>query len=127
MNWTCKLLAVALAAAACLFLNFCAQTPDPPLLVREEPRESLESIGASRAELPVDEGEHGSGEPYNVADAYEVYSAIIPTVDHDLKMGTWFIRIDTLPISHGSSLSDQDRKEWKQTRAWTQRWMTSST
>jgi hypothetical protein len=61
----------------------------------------------------------GSGEPYDVAEAYEVYSAIIPTVDPNPKTRTWLIRIDTLPIN--GSLRPEDpsggaREEWKQAR-----------
>ena len=54
MNWTGKLLAVALATVASLSLDSCTQTPNPPLLVGEEPRTarekmklfSMESVGA---------------------------------------------------------------------------------
>ncbi len=117
MNGTYKFLAVVLATMASLSLDFCAQTPNPRLSIREKPRMSLESIGASRfifEAFGVPEVPTGHKERYDVADAYKVYSAIIPTVDPDPKTHMWFILTDTL-FGHGS-LSDQDRKEWKKTR-----------
>jgi tetratricopeptide (TPR) repeat protein len=57
----------------------------------------------------------GSGEPYDVAEAYEVYSAIVPIVNPNPKTHMWFIGIDTFPIFHGSSRpanpSDRAREE----------------
>jgi hypothetical protein len=44
-----------------------------------------------------------SPEPYDITEAYEVYSAIIPIEVPDPKTHTWFIQIDTSPISDGSS------------------------
>ena len=39
---------------------------------------------------------------YEVAEAYEVYSAIIPIINPNPETHTWFIRIDTLPMGRGS-------------------------
>src|SRR5580693_1295438 len=44
----------------------------------------------------------GTGEHYDVAEAYEVYSAIIPIINTNPETHTWFIRIDTLPMGRGS-------------------------
>ena len=67
----------------------------------------------------------GSGEPYDIAEAYEVYSAIIPLIDPDPKTHMWFIRIDTLSIGKGSSNvgstgpTGQAREDWKQSHGQT--------
>jgi hypothetical protein len=114
MNWTCKLLAVALAAVASLSLDLYAQSTLDLILnkAREELKLfSLESMGACQRSS----GEFsGSGKPYDVAEAYQVYSAIIPEVSPNPETNTWFISIDTLPT--GRSLDDQAREQWKQTR-----------
>jgi hypothetical protein len=120
MNWTFKLLAVALTALASISLDLYAQsTLDSPLnKALEQPRQSscvklpsLESIGACGRRS----GDYnGSAEPYADAEAYQVYSAIIPKVPPNPGTKTYFIRIDTLPIS--GSLDGQARKLWKQTR-----------
>jgi hypothetical protein len=118
MNWTCKLLAVALAAVVFLSiglpLHFHAQSTSGPQLGPKGSKPSLESVGVCHLH-PWSESS-GSGEPYNDADAYDVYSAIIPTVAPNPETNMWFIRIDTLGIRHGSSLSDQAREEWKKAR-----------
>jgi tetratricopeptide (TPR) repeat protein len=44
-----------------------------------------------------------SGEAYDDAEAYQVYSAIISTVDLNPKTHTWLIYIGTLPTGDGSS------------------------
>jgi hypothetical protein len=114
MNWTCKLLAVALAAVALFSLDLHAQsTLDSQLnKAREELKlSSEESMGACQRSS----GEFsGSGKPYDVAEAYQVYSALIPELPPNPETKTWFIRIDTLPI--GRSLDDQSREQWKQAR-----------
>jgi hypothetical protein len=114
MNWTCKLLAVALAAVAFFSLDLHARsTLDSQLnKAREELKLfSLESMGACNGRGG---GSSGSGEPYDVAEAYQVYSAIISKVSPNPETNTWFIRIDTLPTDR--SLDDQAREQWKQTR-----------
>ena len=59
----------------------------------------------------------GSGEPYDIAEAYEVYSAIIPTVAPDRETHMWFIRIDTVTNGAGSSRPvDPARAEGEQSR-----------
>jgi hypothetical protein len=69
------------------------------------------------AELSGSGDYSGSGEPYDVADAYQVYSALIPKVSSNPETNTWFIRIDTFPLlRHGSSLDARDRKKLKQAR-----------
>ena len=111
MNWTCRLVAVALAAVASLSLDVYAQLPSGSKL-------SQESAGVCPiyANIRSDSGVVPE-EPYNDGDAYEVYSAIIPTVDPNPETNTWFIRIDTWPLlRHGSSLDARHRKEWKQAR-----------
>jgi Tetratricopeptide repeat len=76
---------------------------------------SLESVGVCQTESPASWAirSHES-EPYADADAYEVYSALIPRLSPNPETKTWFIGIDTLPI--GGSLDDQARKLWTQTR-----------
>ena len=98
MNWTCKLLAVAFAAVAFFSLDFHARsTLDSQLnKAREELKLfSLESMGACNRRGG---GSSGSGEPYDVAEAYQVYSVIISKVSPNPETNTWFIGIDTLPI-----------------------------
>ena len=56
----------------------------------------------------------GSAEPYDVAEAYQVYSAFIPELSPNPETKTWFIGIDTVP--NGRSLDDQARRLWKQTK-----------
>jgi hypothetical protein len=89
-----------------------------------EPSSSVPSQRQLLAGCQMFSGEsNGSGEPYDVAEAYEVYSAIIPTEVQDPKTHMWFIRIDTLPIGHGSSRvydpSDGAREEWEKARGQT--------
>jgi hypothetical protein len=57
----------------------------------------------------------GTGEPYDVAEAYEVYSAIIPIISPNPETHTWLIRIDTLPMGQGS-LPAADHEEGEQSR-----------
>jgi tetratricopeptide (TPR) repeat protein len=62
----------------------------------------------------------GSGGTYDVAEAYEVYSAIIPIINPNPETRTWFIRIDTLPWGRGSfppaDPSNPAREEGEQSR-----------
>jgi hypothetical protein len=111
MNWTCKLLALALAAMASLSLDFCAQSPLDSQLnkareemntPREEAREkmklfSMESVGACQTDSSASQAIRGSGKPYADAEAYQVYSALIPELPPIPETKTWFIRIDTVP------------------------------
>jgi hypothetical protein len=57
----------------------------------------------------------GSGGTYDVAEAYDVYSAIILIINPNPETHTWFIRIDTLPMGQGSlppeDPSDRAREE----------------
>jgi len=111
MNWTSRLLAVALAAAASLSVDLPAQSTLP-----KGAKPSQESVGVCELLRNFWSESRGSGEPYDDAEAYEVYSAIIPTVAPNPERNMWFIRIDTLPRTHGSSLSDRARQEWKHER-----------
>jgi hypothetical protein len=43
----------------------------------------------------------GTGEPYDVAEAYEVYSAIIPIINPNPETHTWFIRYRHLADGSG--------------------------
>jgi hypothetical protein len=113
MNWTCKLLAVALATVALFSLDFHAQTTNSHPR-HKEPRMSRES--GEVCELHQHRPESGvPGEPYDDGEAYEIYSAIIPTVAPDPETNMWFIGIDTSPIGHGS-LPDGARELWEKTR-----------
>jgi hypothetical protein len=89
MNWTCKLLAVAIATVASISVNLYAQSTLP-----KGSKLPFENVGACRQ--PARES-RSSGEPYDVAEAYEVYSVIIPTVAPNPEKKMWFIRIDTVP------------------------------
>jgi hypothetical protein len=115
MNWTCRLLAVALATVASLSLNVHVQSKPKPPLGPKGLKPSSESEGVCQLQNFWRESS-GTGEPYNDADAYDVYSAIIPIVDPNPQTHTWLIRIDTLPILHGSSLSERARGEWQKAR-----------
>src|SRR5580704_15126183 len=110
MNCTGKLLALALAAVAFLSLDFHAQSTLP-----KGSKLSLESVGVCRFK-PFEQKSSRAGEPYDVAEAYQVYSALIPTVAPNPEANMWFIRIDTSPIGRGSSLSAEDAKQWKKAR-----------
>ena len=125
MNWTCKLLAVTLATVASHSLDVHAQsTLDSQLNKAPEQMKlfSMESEGACRS----GSGHYsGSEDPYAEAEAYQVYSALIPELSPNPETKTWFIRIDTSAIftvenaktiKIGGSLDDQARKLWKQTR-----------
>jgi hypothetical protein len=117
MNRTWRLVVVvALTALASLSLNLYKQsTLDSQLNeAREEMKPfSFESVGTCGGGWGSGESS-GSGEPYADAEAYEVYSALIPQVSPNPETKTWFIRIDTL--TNGRPLGDQARKLWKQTR-----------
>ena len=122
MNWTCKLLAVALATVASLSVDLYAQsTLDSQLNKRREQMKlfSLESTGACGGGRGFGESS-GSGGPYADAEAYQVYSAIIPIINPNPETHTWFIRIDTLPMGRGSfppaDLSNPAREEGEQSR-----------
>jgi tetratricopeptide (TPR) repeat protein len=62
----------------------------------------------------------GSGGTYDDAEAYQVYSAIIPIINPNPETRTWFIRIDTLPMGRGSfppeDPSNPAREEGEQSR-----------
>jgi hypothetical protein len=110
MNWTWKLLAVALAAVAFLSPDVHAQSTLP-----KGSKPSLESVGVCYLHHAFIESS-GAGEPYADSDAYDVYSAIIPSVAPNPRTHSWFIRADTLPLRHGSSLEEGGRREWEKAR-----------
>jgi hypothetical protein len=86
-------LAITLLWGAKVYMHRLQYPPEP----------NLPFNARAACQSPSGVAASGSGQPYDVAEAYEVYSAIIRSVNPDPEMHMWLIRIDTLPSGPDSS------------------------